>query len=813
MSDMNQAPENKMNHHVEVPFAAHSRAPMADHGTSAKPRLAFFRWPRKDLPAFIYLHLTQQLDCLSMFFDVILIQSNCDYGEVCDRYRPDLALFESGTYVGRRRITNLKSCPHVPKIGFYNGDAYCCSRTAFLSDMDRWGIETYFTLSISLAEYLPDAADNLFVWPNFVDPAIYHDYGAPKAVPILFTGSQAAHYPWRNRIHATLAEHYPLLTCPHKGWFGARDTSRMLHGERYAQMINASWVAPTCGTIANELVRKHLEIPACKSCLLTEKTPALLAAGFADMENCIFADRSDVLDKLDYVFNTDGELERIASAGYELVQTRHTLYERDQILSWFALQSSLSNGQRIVQNDPFGPLMVVDRNAGVRSGHIVANGLDRVLLRRANEMLGRRDYKEAEVLFIRCLNYHFVPEAMLGVALCSLYGGNADRALGLIESSIKKVFQGFGAADPDPIEWAFFVVCLLCQGKIKEAGRRACQFPTLHHPELERCRAIMSVLVPTYDARVHFGAGGRTCRPSVHRRPERDMQSWVHEIVLMLRASGQNELADRLSGGARRDAARKSRRKETVAESIRPLIPKLIHLKSPGWLVGRVAKWGVTRRIAPWAARSSALLGASRRVPVLRHLWKFDEFCRTVKVSASKESAQTALLIRGCEPSFCADAFAEGLRQNPCMPILFSASYVSDRHKWYAGGSASGGAMATYNTTDVIHGIKQENALECFDLVFIDGPLPSDWQESDQLTGAKLIYVNGTDNYLNSVLMRKLMLQREYTLIAHNPLHRAGYAIFQRCALRTAGSARVGLHPETICCKAETGGDNHELDH
>ena len=282
------------------------------------------------MPAFIYSHLEQQLNCLSAFFDVTLIQGDCDYAEACDRFRPDLAMFKSGVYAGRRNITSVQSHTNVPKIGFYNGDAYCSSRSTFLSDMDRWGIETYFTLSVSLGEYLPTIAGSLFVWPNFVDPAIYLDYGAPKTVPILFTGSQASHYPWRNRIREALAEHYPLLICPHNGWFSTRDTSRMVHGARYARMINTSWVTPTCGTIANEIVRKHFEIPACNSCLLTEKTSAVVAAGFADMKNCIFADETDVLDKVDYLFRNDGELERITSAGYELVHSRHTYRQRDQ---------------------------------------------------------------------------------------------------------------------------------------------------------------------------------------------------------------------------------------------------------------------------------------------------------------------------------------------------------------------------------------------------------------------------------------------------------------------------------------------------
>ena len=83
---------------------------------------------------------------------------------------------------------------------------------------------------------------------------------------------------------------------------------------------------------------------------------------------------------------------------------------------------------------------------------------------------------KAESYFISCLNYHAMPEPMLGLALCSLYKGNPDAALSWITKSITFVLKGLGAIDPDPIEWAYMTIALLCQGNIEEAKRRAHQF-------------------------------------------------------------------------------------------------------------------------------------------------------------------------------------------------------------------------------------------------------------------------------------------------------------------------------------------------
>ena len=78
-----------------------------------------------------------------------------------------------------------------------------------------------------MAAYTPAIAHSLFVWPNAVDISLYRDYGLPKSIPVLFTGSHAIHYPWRNRINALVSQHYPSLHCPHLGWM-RRSTGRGL---------------------------------------------------------------------------------------------------------------------------------------------------------------------------------------------------------------------------------------------------------------------------------------------------------------------------------------------------------------------------------------------------------------------------------------------------------------------------------------------------------------------------------------------------------------------------------------------------------
>ncbi|MEH2197167.1 glycosyltransferase [Nostoc sp.] len=515
-----------------------------------KPKLVFFQFKQNSVSKFVVLHRQQHVKCLSEFFNVIVINEDCDYQQICETYQPDLTLFESGVnYRGCQRlnIKNTNAYPEVPKLGFHNGDSWCEARAGFLSDMENWGIETFFSICTTTSEHTPDIAENLFVWPNFIDADIYQDYGQTKIIPLLITGRQHQLYPWRERVNKIVTQHYPSLICPHLGYDDERATSRMMYGEQYARTINASWFVPTCGSAEKEVVRKHFEIPASKSCLITEKTPAIEAGGFIDMQNCVFSDESDVLDKLDYLFKHQDELEKITNAGYQLVHSRHTLKQRDQIFQWFNLYKNLKSTQKIIQTNPFNPLTIVEKSLGIQNSHIICNGLVIELLRQGDEQLWAGKYEEAEFLYLKCFNYiHWMPEPKLKLALCNLYKGNAENALSWITQPIKYTLEEYKALDPDPVEWAYFIICLLCKGKFNEAIIRADQFPLLSHPELARIRWVMNFLQNQGENLLEMDSELSKPRYSVHRLPHRSFTDWINNLCILLQACQQFALAETL---------------------------------------------------------------------------------------------------------------------------------------------------------------------------------------------------------------------------------------------------------------------------
>lgn len=515
-----------------------------------KPKLVFFQYKYERLAPFLLLHQREHVDCLAQFFDVTVIQHDCDYQQVCDKYQPELVMFESGVPFNtctRPVVKNVRSNPQVPKVGFLHADGFGEGRTGFLSDMEHWGIETFFTIATTAAEHTPALADKFIVWPNFVNPQLHRDYGQAKTIDILFTGNKNNLYPWRRKMVELLPKYYPSVINVHPGYIPDKETRNMVVGESYARMLNSAWMVPACGAVAKEIVRKHFEVPASRSCLVTEQSAALETAGFVDMKNCVFVDENNAVEKIGYLLEHREELQTITDAGHQLVHSRHTIKHRDQVLQWFLLTREIKPGQKIIQTNPFEPLQVVELSSGRESIHVRTNGGFVSLLHEGGELLWRREYAKAEQKYAGCSSYYrFMPEPLLGLALCKLFQGNAASAMKVLSEPLEATLADYKSIDPDPVEWACFIITLLCQGKVREAARRSKEFEWLRHPELDRVRWILGAL-DSKPRNFEFPAKPKKYRLTVHQMPARNFEQWTRDLVTMLNACGQQALARKVN--------------------------------------------------------------------------------------------------------------------------------------------------------------------------------------------------------------------------------------------------------------------------
>ena len=132
-------------------------------------------------------------------------------------------------------------------------------------------------------------------------------------------------------------------------------------------------------------------------------------------------------------------------------------------------------------------------------------------------------------------------QARLKSVICDLLRGDPSAALDSIVPLLKETLSHYRDVTPDPVEWAYFIVCLLCQGRLREARRRARQFRTVQHPELALIRSLV-------DSTVKTCAGDRAlCRTSLHDSISQDV--WIRQLRQMLIACGQSRVTGRLGLG------------------------------------------------------------------------------------------------------------------------------------------------------------------------------------------------------------------------------------------------------------------------
>ncbi|MGF1987028.1 MAG: glycosyltransferase family protein [Nostoc sp. ZfuVER08] len=751
-----------------------------------KPKLVFFQWLNKGSAKFYSALKQQHVKCLSECFEVIVLNEEYDYQEVCDKYQPDITLFESGiaSYTSQRHIKNTGAYPEIPKLGFYNGDACCGFHAAFLADMENWGIETFFSMSISLTEYLPEIVENLFFWPNFIDSDIFKDYGESKNIPIIISGNQNLLYPWRIKINKIVSKYYPSLICPHLGYLENRGTSRMMFGEQYARTINASWFSPGCGSMARDLVRKLLEVPAAKCCLITEKNPTVEAAGFVDMENCVFADENDILDKLDYLFQNREELEKIINAGYELVHSRHTFKQRDQIWQWFNLYKQLKPNQRIIQKNPFEPMAIVEISSGIKNSPIVVNALDKAIFHQGDEKLWAGQYDEAEACYLKCLNYvDYQSQPKLRLALCNLYKGNAAVANDWITQPIKWTLDVSKELAPDPVEWAYMIISLLCQGKLNDAIDYAHKYPSLCHPELERTRWVVNSLInqdtSPYSEPLKY-------RYSAHQLPNLNFQDWLDRLCIMLTACEQFDFVELLNGSA-------SLKSHSLKTQIKPIaqLSNFINFKANKMTISQWLTSNLKALLRRPLSRLEARFGYF--LPYEFSTIKSDEFFQTIRKIGKEQDVETALIIGASSGEIITEALLTGLTENPNKPNVFCVNISTPEFQKLQKRYIRESVVKYYDipfltletipqeTSKIIKNIKQQNNVNIFDIILIDGSqIGFIIEELDEFSGYKLVLLDDINAFHNYRNYQQLLSNSNYLVFSQNTDLRNGYAIFEQ---------------------------------
>jgi hypothetical protein len=528
------------------------------------------------------------------------------------------------------------------------------------------------------------------------------------------------------------------------------------------------------------------------------------------MKNCVLVDETDILEKLGYLLEHRDELQAVIDAGYKLVHSRHTMKHRDQVLQWYRLNKNLASNQKIIQTNPFEPLLIVDCNSGRETAHIHSNGGLVSLLREANGLLWQGAYSRAEERYMQCVAYYrYMPEPLLGLTLCKLFQGAPKEAMKVIVEPLKATLAEYKAIDPDPVEWAYFIVVLLCLGKLREAAKRSWEYQWLRHPELDRVRWIMKVLLSRTPMRFTPPIEPRQYRLTVHQLPYRDVEEWVDHLVTTLRICGQVELAQdvamftspesRVANGGELPTAGNGSEPFIEEADLRRAWSR----KSPFVFVRTDACGFFNRRLlysnTSLRLRQAAKIILRGAVGVLELLVpkRKDDFAKAIHKLTREQDVRTALFVGTHPRDVSAQAFLYGTRRSRNSSGLFCISWCSGR---YGAGASSAhvtrrsdtwyelprsGEEAVGLLDSAIENIKKAIQTDAFDMVVIDSndcafqPSRSAvlTRELHMARFAVLVGTNGTYNHDN---YGALLRDRGYAVVEHHPEVREGYVIFKR---------------------------------
>lgn len=496
--------------------------------------------------AFLNAVVDEWVHALALHCDVETIEEDFDLIEICERVKPDVLLFDS-IHWGRRnrlKIGNIDACPELPRALLLNCDPHDPMRPLTMDMLQSHGIDTIFCTGIEDLEQMNELRRlNCFVLPKFIDSDIFREYDEPRAIPLTITSAHLmpAYYPWRAQVTAEIQHIMPTLLYPHPGYGHDESDPFAIRGESYARTLARSQFGIADTTRLDYVVRKHLEIPAAGSVLVSPASEALKDYGFVDMENCILgAAGPELYAKIRAVASNPERYERIRSNGHALVHARYTRHAWTHILDWLACRRSLKPGEKVQQQGVFGRFVSVPDRADVPA---IANFAVRdnpmgVKLRAAREALLSGGDLGAAIAGLKeamtWVSHVAEPWFMLGVIALAI--GEFDNAAEWVaQRSDVQGSQGTELGLPDPCEVAWLLLfAYLTADEALYARMAECAAAT-HHVSIRRVQWLIAGAAPVADL---SAAGLDKPRPgdcpSIHWLGDEDFNAWfglIHKVL------------------------------------------------------------------------------------------------------------------------------------------------------------------------------------------------------------------------------------------------------------------------------------------
>jgi hypothetical protein len=514
---------------------AHRNAPRR-RALCVRPRLGSV-----DPPAFIARLQDEWIVALATHCNVTVVEEDFDF------------IFEGPGLVRSYplRIANLSAHAALPRAVFINEDPFCTSRPLLFRMIEDYGVTTLFGNSYLHMQQIPELAGRVYALPHMTDGSIHRDYGLAKIIPVSVFGGMTAQkfYAWRAAIVPQLLPRIPTFVYAHPGYDTQAQHGFAVHGEAYARLLNQSHFSLADTTRCAYVVRKHLEIPASASVLVSPDTAPLADYGFIDMQNCVLGEGQVLLDKITTVANDPQLYQRIRQAGHDLVHARYTHHSWRYLVDWYECCRARRPGEDVVQQGLFGPFHAVAAPAGmaVRECPIPDNELTAVLRAARMAIYAGAGLDAAELALRDAAGWHLVAEPRLLLGVIALLRGRPASARDYFlqpaaQQDWRHGVHGFAPEirivfDPVELAWLLLVAWLMHDAVLVKLVD--VQGHGVRHLALRRMRWLVAKLegaaqVDTDEPTVRL-PGDRT---SVHWLGQEDPATWRDLLSRILAANG-----------------------------------------------------------------------------------------------------------------------------------------------------------------------------------------------------------------------------------------------------------------------------------
>lgn len=422
---------------------------------------------------------SEWIAALQKHCDVVIIQEDFDYAQTCEQIKPDFVVLEStGPHQPiLNKIRHSDAYPNIPRIAFISIDPHDTARVQFFRSLSEFRVDAIFIQDTAHMYHCPELFERCFTASTYIDPEIFYDYKEEKTIPVSVFGGAVAplFYTWRATLLKNIFNYFPTLIYPHPGYHAENQPPAHLFAvfeKNYAKMINRSHFSLADSTRLEYPVRKHLEIPACGTILISPNIPALKDYGFVHMHNCILGEGMQLYNDMATVAANRDLYEKIRKNGYELVHKHHTSTQWTYFLKWYDCFRNLKSDEKIQQRNVFGDFIRVPKSTPGRSiilEKIPDNEFIMAMKSAQNSILQHTHLTEARTLLnnvLQWVNHFMEPYVLLGII--SLLEGNLNQATNEFITPYKIRLNRDGETCWDPIEisWLVLTAKLACNNEL-----------------------------------------------------------------------------------------------------------------------------------------------------------------------------------------------------------------------------------------------------------------------------------------------------------------------------------------------------------